>query len=108
MIAKIFKRDFFQIFHAATKKATAAPVTPSIIINKKIYANPIYLTRFFVLLKYYIPYACTINTNASTMIPAIKTSETLTGERSPLCQSENRPLLSSSILCRPFRFQSIK
>lgn len=54
------------------------------------------------------PYPCRMITSASTMMPAIRTSETLTGERSPLFQSENRLLLSSSMLHRPFRFQIIK
>ena len=53
MTEKILKRDFFQIIHANTNKATAAPAAPSIIMNKKKYANPMLLTRFLVLLKYY-------------------------------------------------------
>ena len=48
------KRDFFQIIHANTNKATATPAAPRIIMNKKKYANPIPLTCFLVLWKYHI------------------------------------------------------
>jgi len=53
MTEKILKRDFFQIIHANTNKVTAVPAVPSIIMNKKKYANPMLLTCFLVLLKYH-------------------------------------------------------
>ena len=57
---------------------------------------------------FHILYPCITITSANTTIQAMKASETLTGERSPLFQSENRLLSSSSMHFRPFRFQSIK